>query len=186
MTKLINDKTKYGLLILVMGIFLYLLNFCIKVSTCSLMYTLMMYTLYLIYKEYGKKRAIFTLTIYIIINLFCLKDYTYSFSGKTFDNLILYSFIAVLLSGVALVISTSCLETKLTKLKSLFSGLVIAAFVDGITMFIYFLYYLPLEKCFDILYRECLYKTLYSFILISVLYSVNKISVIKKRRNIHV
>lgn len=183
--KQINNK-KYGLLILAMGLFLYLLNFCIKVSTCSLMYTLMMYTLYLIYKEYGQKRAIFTLTIYIIINLFCLKDYTYSFSGKTFDNLILYSFIAVLLSGVALVISTSCLETKLTKLKSLFSGLVIAAFVDGITMFIYFLYYLPLKRCFDILYRECLYKTFYSFILISVLYSVNKILVIRNRRNIHI
>lgn len=168
------NETKYGLLILFMGVFLYLLNFCIKVSTCSLMYTLLMYTLYLIYKEYGKKRAIFTLTMYIVINLFFLKDYTYSFGGKTFDNLILYSFIAVLLSGISLVISELYLQTKLTESKSLFSGLVIAAFVDGITMFIYFLYYLPLNKCFDILYREIAYKCFYSLILVLSLYSVKR------------
>lgn len=163
-----NNYKIYAPLVLVMGLLMFLLNYCTKIAACAFVYTLLMLTVNTIFKTFGFKRALQTISAYVGINILFLSNYDYSIGGQVFAYLVPTSLFAVLLASIMLM-KTALLESRIGSLKSTFLGLVSAAIIDGIVMSVYFMNYLSASKIVSIFLKEVSFKCLYAFVILSVI-----------------
>lgn len=163
-----NNYKIYAPLVLVMGLLMFLLNYCTKIAACAFVYTLLMLTVNIIFKTFGFKRALQTISAYIGINILFLSNYDYSIGGQVFAYLVPTSLFAVLLASIMLIQTVLLLESKIGTLKSTFFGLVSAAIIDGIVMSAYFVNYLSASKIVSIFLKEVSFKCLYSLVILAV------------------
>lgn len=167
-----NNSKIYAPLVLVMGMLMFLLNYCTKIALCSLVFTLLMFTVNAISKTFGFKRALMIISTYVGINILFLSDYTYAINGQVFAYLVPTSLIAVLLASIASMRILSLFENRIGFAKSTFVALMAAAIIDGIAMSVYFMNYLPTSKIAFILLKEVSFKCLYALVLATVISSV--------------
>lgn len=164
-----NNYKIYAPLVLVMGLLMFLLNYCTKIAACAFVYTLLMLTVNIIFKTFGFKRALQTILAYVGINILFLSNYDYSIGGQVFAYLVPTSLFAVLLASIMLMQTVLLLESRIGTLKSTFLGLISAAIVDGIVMSVYFVNYLSMPKIVAILLKEVSFKCLYAFVILSTI-----------------
>ena len=162
-----NNSKIYAPLLLVVGMLMFLLNYCTKIALCSLVFTLLMFTVNTISKTFGFKRAMQTITAYVGTNILLLNDYTYTINGQIFEYLVPASLLAVLFSAIASTKAVSLLETRIGFLKSSFVGFVTAAVVDGVAMSVYFANYLSASKIVSIFLKEASFKVIYAAVLLA-------------------
>ncbi len=167
-----NNSKIYAPLVLVMGMLMFLLNYCTKIELCSLVFTLLMFTVNAISKTFGFKRTLMTISTYVGINILFLSDHTYTINGQVFTYLVPTSLIAVLLASIASMRILSLFENRIGFAKSTFVALLVAAVIDGIAMSVYFMNYLLTSKIAFILLKEVSFKCLYAFVLATVISSV--------------
>ena len=163
-----NNSKIYAPLVLVVGMLMFLLNYCTKIALCSLVFTLLMFTVNAIAKTFGFKRALQTISAYVGINILLLSDYVYSFNGQSFKYLIPASLLAVLFAAIASMKAVSLLENRIGFVKSSFVGFMAAALVDGIAMSVYFTNYLSVPKIASIFLKEVSFKFVYAVALLAV------------------
>lgn len=152
---------------LVMGMLMFLLNYCTKIASCAFVFTLLMLTVNTISKTFSFKISLQTISAYVIINILFLADSNYTFGGQVFEYLVPTSLLAVLLSSLALMTTSVILEGKIGVLKSTFIALISAALIDGVVMSVYFSNYLSASTIGPIVLREILFKCLYAFVILS-------------------
>lgn len=162
-----NNYKIYAPLVLVMGMLMFLLNYCTKIAACAFVFTLLMLTVNTISKIFGFKRALQTISAYVGINILFLADYNYTFGDQVFENLVPTSLIAVLFASLAIMKTTEILEGKIGKLKSTFIALISAALIDGVVMSVYFANYLSASTIGPIVLKEISFKCLYAFVILS-------------------
>lgn len=170
-----NNYKIYAPLVLVMGLLMFLLNYCTKIAACAFVYTLLMLTVNTIYKTFGFKRAFQTISAYVGINILFLSNYDYSIGGQVFAYLVPTSLFAVLLASIMLMKTGSLLESRIGGLKSTFLGLVSAAIIDGIAMSLYFMNYLSASKIVPIFLKEVSFKCLYALVILLVIKVITSI-----------
>jgi hypothetical protein len=163
-----NNYKIYAPLVLVMGMLMFLLNYCTKISACAFVFTLLMLTVSIISKIFGFKRALQTILAYVGINILSLANYNYTFCGQVFEYLIPTSLLAVLFASLALMKATAILEDKIGLLKSTFIALTSAALIDGMVMSVYFANYLSASTIGPIVLKEVSFKCLYAFVILAV------------------
>lgn len=164
-----NNYKIYAPLVLVMGLLMFLLNYCTKIAACAFVYTLLMLTVNIIFKTFGFKRALQTVSAYVGINILFLSDYDYSIGGQVFEYLVPSSLFAVLLGSIMLMKTISSLESRIGTTKSTFLGLVSAAVIDGIFMAVYFTNYVSASRVFSIFLKEVSFKCLYAFVILAAI-----------------
>jgi hypothetical protein len=169
-----SNNKMYAPLVLVMGILMYLLNYCVKIALCSLVFTLLMFTINMVSKTFGFKKALLTILAYVGINLLFLSDYNYEAGGLVFNYLVPASLFAVLFSAIISMKVTSFFASKFGFARSIIAGLLAAAIADGIAMSIYFTNYLSASKIASIFQKEFAFKCVYTvavFVVIKLVIS---------------
>lgn len=164
-----NSYKIYAPLVLVMGLLMFLLNYCTKIAACAFVFTLLMLTVNTIHKTFGFRRAFQTISAYVGINILFLSDYNYIIGNRVFEYLVPTSLFAVLLASTVLMKTTSLLDDKIGVSKSAFLGLVFAAIIDGFAMSLYFTNYLSASKIIPIFLKEVSFKCLYAFVILAVI-----------------
>jgi len=162
-------------LVLVMGLLMFLLNYCTTIAACAFVYTLLMLTVNVIFKTFGFKRALQTVSAYVGINLLFLSGYDYSIRGQVFEYLVPTSLLAVLLASVIFMKTVSLLENRIGILKSTFVGLVSAAIIDGIIMLVYFTNYVSASKFTSIFLKETSFKCLYALAILAAIKGIQSV-----------
>lgn len=170
-----NNYKIYAPLVLVMGMLMFLLNYCTKIAACAFVFTLLMLTVNTISKIFGFKRALQTISAYVGINILLLSDYNYIFSGRSFEYLVPTSLLAVLFASVVLMKTTSLLEGKIGALKSTFIALISASIIDGVAMSVYFSNYLSASKIGSIFLKEVSFKCLYAFVILAAVKVISSV-----------
>ena len=164
-----NNYKIYAPLVLVMGLLMFLLNYCTKIAACAFVFTLLMLTVNIISKTFGFKRALQTISAYVGINILFLADYDYTFGDQVFEYLVPTSLIAVLFASLALTKTTAIFEGKIGILKSTFIALISAALIDGAVMSVYFANYLSASTIGSIVLQEISFKCLYAIVILSAI-----------------
>jgi hypothetical protein len=163
-----NNKM-YAPLALVMGMLVFLLNYCVKIALCSLVFTLLMFTINSVAKTFGFKKALQTISVLVALNLLFLSNHKYEVGAQLFEYLIPVSLFAVFLSAVVSMKVTSFLSESLGFVRSNLAGLLAAALIDGIAMSIYFMNYFAASKITSIFVKEFAFKFTYAVTLFVVL-----------------
>lgn len=175
-----NKHKIYAPLVLVMGVLMFLLNYCTKMYTCALVFTLLMLTVNAISRVFGFKKAFQTVSAYVVINMLLLSDYNYIIGGQVFEYLVPTSLLAVLLASMALIKTTSLMEGRVSGLKKIFLALMASAMIDGMVMFVYFVNYLSITKVSSIFLSELSFRCLYAFAVVATAKVI--LSIISKYR----
>ena len=149
-------------------IFCLLLNYCNKISDCSLIFTCLAFLLNNISERYGKNKAIVSVIIAAVISFTFTYGMEYRIHGELINGLVIGSLLSLLVSSYAGLSILSKLKDKYDYYVRNFISLVVYALIDGLVMALFFFNIYSTDRVFTIFYKEVGYKCMYSFIGLSI------------------
>ena len=154
----------------------YLLNFCMAIYQCALIFTLIAITANAITFTYGKSKSLKGIAFAIVINFALLLQLPYYIGGKIVNGLVFASFLSLMIS---MYWSNSVFQKLTSKFSIAISNalsLVVASIIDGFIMGLFFILnnQFSYSRVLDIFSRELSYKMLYGFVASAIIFVVLK------------
>ncbi len=168
----------YFLLTIVTGILTYTLNLFNKISECSIIFTILAFTINITTEIFGKEKAIQSIILSVITSFVLMLNYNYYIGGRLIHGLIPASLIATLTSayvGIHFLLALKKISGIYNNFYArVFVSLIAYAVTDGLVMAMFFINQFPLHKVMLIFYKEVLFKIEYSLILSISAYILHK------------
>ena len=168
MNRILNNQTSsskfYIPLTFIALICTLMLNFYIKISDCSLVFTFLAISLNVIGELYGNDKAMRSLVLSIFVSLASQWNLKYYIHGELINGLVIASFISVLVSAFIGLNVLSKLRFKYNFYVRSLLSLITYAIVDGAVMGVFFANKYYINKVVHIFAQEVAYKSFYGFI----------------------
>lgn len=154
-----NNKL-YIFLMLTLFTSIYALNFCNKISSCALVFTVIVFTANILSEFYSRKIAILGTFLSSVISFCLLWNFDYKINGSVTNGIVLMSLVSVLISSY---IGTGILKTNvnLNFYKRNLISFISYAFVDGIVMSGFFMNKFSGHKILINFSKEIFFKAAY-------------------------
>ena len=160
----------------ILGLLTYLLNHCIAIYQCALVFTLMVISVNVTTYFYGFARSITALAVAIIVQLALVWQAPYYINGVLFSGLIVASLFSTMISVYWSALLFNRLSNQLGINLSNTLSIAVAAVIDAVIMSVFFVInnYFSYTKILSIFAEEVSYKILYglvaSLIVVTIAY----------------
>lgn len=184
MTNTIKTNIKFYMpLVTLLCSFTYILNYCSKIYSCAIAFTLLALTVNVITNFFGREKALKTVTLAVIVSLLLSWNLVYFIHGQAISGMVAMSLVSVLLGSVTSthIIKTLSLRTSFNK--SNFFALFGFAVVDASLMAMFFMSKLPAERVITIFAKEIGFKLVYAAIIFAVI-AAAKIIITKSKEKV--
>ncbi|RTK92428.1 MAG: VUT family protein [Rickettsiales bacterium] len=154
-----NNKL-YIFLMLILFTSTFTLNFCNKISSCALVFTIIAFTSNVLSEFYSRKIAVLGIFLSSIISFCLLWNFDYTLNRAVINGVVLMSLVSVFISAY---IGTGILKTNtnLNFHKRNLISFISYAFVDGIVMSGFFMNKFSSHKILTIFSKEIFFKLAY-------------------------
>lgn len=154
-----NNKL-VGLLILILFTSIYTLNFCTKIASCALVFTIIAFAANILSEFYSRKIALISTILSVLMSFVLLWNFEYKIQGIVTNNIVLMSLASVFIS---IYIGTGILKTNtnLNFHKRNVISFITYAFVDGIVMSGFYMNKFSGNKILTIFSKEIFFKMAY-------------------------
>lgn len=174
--KLINNKL-YIASTLLLCILIYLLNYCVAIYQCALIFTMTAITVNVTTASAGRFKSLMGLALAIITSFALLWKLSYYIDGRLVNGLAIASFASLMIS---LYLSTSAFTRFYSRLGFVIANVLslgIAAIIDGFVMGLFFVTNnnFSYARIMDIFNRELSYKMFYGVLASILIFAVIKI-----------
>lgn len=164
-----NNKLQMTLIALVFFL-TFALNYCTKIASCALVFSVLMVVLNIFRQRFGIKAASYLLSSSVVSNMLLFINYDYVIGLKVFPYLVQASLLSVLFSGLALFKVAEHFENRKSVFSTIMIALGAAVMVDATVMSVYFVNYLSFSTIFAVISKELAFKLVYGTVLAAIMY----------------
>jgi hypothetical protein len=162
----IKNNKLYFLIIGALCALSYLLNHCLAIYQCAVVFTAIAIIVNASTSIYGRAKTIKGLATALIMSFALLWKLPYYIDGKIMNGLVLASFISVMISLYWSTLIFQKIQSNFSFVKSNFISLLFAFIVDGFVMGVFFVINnnFTYARIIEIFAKEVSFKVLYGFI----------------------
>ncbi len=159
-----NIKKDHFVLILlstILALSLVSINFCTKISSCALFYTIVTISVLQISTIVPRRQTIYILSIATLLSLIISFNQEYHIAAKTIEYLVPVSLFSIVLSTLFSLNVFANLYNRVSFTLAAMSAILVSAAIDGCIMSALLINYFSIKSVFTAFISEIGYKLLY-------------------------
>lgn len=164
-----NANKTFLIFLTALGLNIYSLNLCHKISHCALVFTLIMLFAKIMFDKFGTQKTLLGTGFVVLANII-ISNSSYYIGQHIITGLVSISLLSVFLSLLLGNIITRNLA--LSSISCNVSYFVICALVDGFIMSAFLLHSFSMNKIFSMLIAEISYKLIYASVAVALYHSL--------------
>lgn len=156
-------KDRFSLIILstILALSLVSINFCTKISSCALFYTIATISVFQISTIVPRRQTIYILSTATILSLVIAFNQEYRIAAKTIEYLVPVSLFSILLSTLLSLNLFAHLYSKFSFTLAAMSAILLSAAIDGCIMSVLLINYFSIKSVLTAFISEIGYKLVY-------------------------
>lgn len=156
-------KDRFSLILLstVLALSLVSINFCTKISSCALLYTIATISVFQISTIVPRKQTIYILSTAALLSLIISFNQEYRIAAKTIEYLVPVSLFSILFSTLFSLNVFAHLYSRFSFTLAAMSAILVSAAIDGCIMSVLLINYFSIKSVLTAFISEIGYKLLY-------------------------
>lgn len=156
-------KDRFSLILLstILALSLVSINFCTKISSCALFYTIVTISVFQISTMVPRRQTIYILSIAALLSFIIAFNQEYRIAAKTIEYLVPVSLFSIMFSTLCSLGAFTNLYNRFSFTLAAMSAIFLSAIIDGCIMSVLLINYFSIKSVLTAFVSEIGYKLLY-------------------------